>query len=415
MGKLDLKWIRTISILLVFSLLKTFSSMGCTTPVFRYALEMWPAFNYKVEIVYNGDLNGEQSLALNQLKKSLTVNGTLNLTVSESNNFEKYGISKDKNPQILLFHPMEQRNADIIWKGDLSKENVGKIIDSPARQEILHNIQKGDAISWVLVESSDKNKNADAFNTLDNELKILSNELKLATDATDVDGKLLDIEIINQGVHFSMLSVSRDAPAEEIFIKMLLSTEPDLPFIKAPMAFPVFGRGRVLFALVGKGINKKLIKETCNSVIGWCSCTIKEDNPGADLLFSADWEKIVGDSSWIEEVVLPEITGMAGFVPEEKVETPVKSESKEKAVPAESSINKKPAEKIVETKTQAVETQKEQSITVETVQKEKTISTKIAEAKMDGMNPLTRNILIVVVLLLVAMPAISFYLRKKKY
>lgn len=414
MEKLSLKWIRTISVLLVFSLLKTASIFGCTTPVFRYALEMWPAFNYTVEVIHNGNLNAEQTLALKQLKNALSGNNTLNLKVLESDNFEKYNIPKDKNPQILLFHPLEQRNADIIWQSDLSTDNVGKIVDSPARQEILRNIQKGDAISWVLVESKDKEKNTVALNTLNKELKVMSSELKLATDATDVDGKLLDIKIINQGVNFSMLSVSRDDPAEEVFIKMLLSTEPDLPFIKAPMAFPVFGRGRVLFALVGKGINKKLIEETCNSVIGWCSCTIKEDNPGADLLFTADWEKIVGDSTWIEEVVLPEITGMSGFIQEEEVKPVSETNTKEKAVPVQKNIEKEQVDKVVAAENEPIETVITSNEVILTAQEEKSISPKIAEAKTDGMNPLTRNIIIVVVLLLIAMPAISFYLRKKK-
>lgn len=414
MGKLGLKWVCNISILLIFSLLKTASTFACTTPVFRYALEMWPAFNYTVEIVHSGTLNTEQTLTIEYLRNSLNKNGTTNLVVAETANFGKYNIPYTKNPQILLLHPVEQRNADVIWQGDLSKENIDKIINSPARQEILRNMQKGDAISWVLVESSDKDKNTEAFNTLNEELKVLSNELRLATDATDVDGKLLDIKIINQGVHFSMLSVSRDDPAEEVFIQMLLSTEPDLPFIKAPMAFPVFGRGRVLFALVGKGIKKKLIEETCNSVIGWCSCTIKEDNPGADLLFTADWGKIVGDSTWIEEVVLPEITGMSDFLQEEKVNPVSKTDTKEKAVPVQKNIEKEQVEKVVAIENKPIETVKTSDEVILTDQKEKSISTKITEAKTDGMNPLTRNIIIVVVLLLIAMPTISFYLRKKK-
>jgi hypothetical protein len=195
---------------------------------------------------------------------------------------------------------------------------------------------------------------------------------------------------------------------------MLLSTEPDLPFIKAPMAFPVFGRGRVLYALVGKGIKKKLIEETCNSVIGWCSCTIKEDNPGADLLFAADWEKIVGDSSWIEEVVLPEITGMSGFIQEEKVKEGSEITTKEKQVDIKKiEVNKK-EEKAIE-----VEIQQEQPVQtpaeeIESAELENPISDKIIQAKTEGMGPLTRNIIIVILFLLIAMPTISFYLRKKR-
>ena len=69
-------------------------------------------------------------------------------------------------------------------------------------------------------------------------------------------------------------------PKEEIFIQMLLGTEPDLAYVKRPIAFPVFGRGRVLYALVGRGIKPKLINSVCKGLIGWCSCTIKGPESG---------------------------------------------------------------------------------------------------------------------------------------
>jgi hypothetical protein len=412
MHKLDLKWIKRLSIVLLFSLVQTISSLACSTPVFRYALEMWPAFNFIIEVVHNGELTEQQALALKQLSSSIEGNQTANLLIKESADFEKYNLPQNSSPQILLYHPVEQRDKSIIWQGELSLANVNKIIDSPARQEILRNIQKGDAATWVLVNGKDEKKNKVAFNTLNKELKDLSKTLKLASDATNVDGELLDINIINQGVKFSMLTVSRDDPAEEVFIKMLLSTEPDLPFIKAPMAFPVFGRGRVLFALVGKGIKRKLIEETCNSVIGWCSCTIKEDNPGADLLFKADWEAVVGDSTWIEEIELPEITGMSGFIQdtELKVEkeeiSSVKQVQKETPVEVEKTVASQEA-KISEPA--VVESIK----TVELVEEKKQVSV-AADTEMGGMNPLTRNIIIVIVLLLITLPTISFFLRKNK-
>jgi hypothetical protein len=412
MHKLDLKWIKHLSIILLFSLVKTISSLGCSTPVFRYALEMWPAFNFTIEVVHNGELTEQQALALKQLSNSSEGNQTANLLIKESADFEKYNLPQNSSPQILLYHPVEQRDKSIIWQGELSLANVNKIIDSPARQEILRNIQKGDAVTWVLVNGKDEEKNKVAYNTLNKELKDLSETLKLASDATNVDGELLDINIINQGVKFSMLTVSRDDLAEEIFIKMLLSTEPDLPFIKAPMAFPVFGRGRVLFALVGKGIKRKLIEETCNSVIGWCSCTIKEDNPGSDLLFKADWEAVVGDSTWIKEVELPEITGMSGFIQEPQLKVEKKEPrstvqtQENKPVEVEKIIAKEEA-KISET------TVVEPTKTVELVAEKKQVSV-AADTQMGGMSPLTRNIIIVVVLLLITLPTVSFFLRKNK-
>jgi hypothetical protein len=338
----------------------------------------------------------------------------VNLKIIELTNSEKYNIPNEELPQIRLHYPLEHNNRDVIWQGGFTKENIIRIIDSPARREIVKRIQEGNAATWILLESRNPEKNTESYKILDAELRKLSNELQLATSATDVDGKLLDIDIINRGVSFSMVKVSRNDFAEEIFIKMLLGTEPDLPFIKAPLAFPVFGRGRVLFALVGKGINGRLIKETCNSVIGWCSCTIKEDNPGSDLLLKADWEIAIGDSTWIQELELPEITGISGFISNAEAElkdikTSTISEP-EITVRENINIKKKEAEfEIVakrEFKQKAFETNNE-------VIEENKLQTKINESKRGVLSTLNRNILIVVILLLILLPTISFFIRKK--
>jgi hypothetical protein len=50
----------------------------------------------------------------------------------------------------------------------------------------------------------------------------------------------------------------------------------------------------------------------------------------------------------------------------------------------------------------------------ESAELENPISDKIIQAKTEGMGPLTRNIIIVILFLLIAMPTISFYLRKKR-
>lgn len=404
------KLLGLICVILIFNLLNVFSSYSCTTPVFRYALEMWPAFNYKVTIIHNGNLSSEQTDAIELLKKSASGNRVANIMVQETSDFNKYNIQEKEKPQIVLLHPEEHKNNTIIWHGDLTIANVKKIIDSPARQQILKNIQKGDAISWILVESHDQVKNKEASQTLKKEIELLSGKLKLAGDATDVDGKPLDIDIINNGVHFSMISISRDDPAEEVFIQILLSTEPDLPFIKSPLAFPVFGRGRVLYALVGKGIKQKLIETTCNAVIGWCSCTVKEDNPGSDLLFTADWEKVAGDSTWIKAVEIPEITGMSGFINEEEIK---KSENKTKVVKPEPVETKKQQKKIVVDSIQSKASTTTESSDVISLKSTETVSTPITDNATSEKNPLRRNIFIVVAILLFALPAISVYLRKK--
>ena len=412
---------KSILFILIFQFISIIPALSCSTPVFRYALERWLAFNYTVEVIHNGNLNDEQKQALELLLKISAGNLNTNLKVVETSVTAKHNVSEEELPLIRLFYPVETNNHEVLWQGKLTTENINKIIDSPARREIVRRIQKGDAVAWILLESTDEYKNDLAAKTLSDELTVLSKDLKLASTATDADGVPLDINIVNRGVHFSMLKISRDDPSEEIFIKMLLGTEPDLPFIKSPLAFPVFGRGRVLFALVGKGIKEKLIKETCNSVIGWCSCTIKEDNPGSDLLLTADWEKVVGDSSWIQPEEIPEISGLTEFL------TPEKEIVSESLVENEG-IDEKNETKLEEPKKEIKDVSGEKtsnnnlSSGVDVKEEVKEIELPEAQDEVLLMNQetekttfsnLIRNILLVFIFLIILVLTLSFLLKRK--
>ncbi|MHC4505258.1 MAG: hypothetical protein ACYTFI_18295, partial [Planctomycetota bacterium] len=152
---------------------------------------------------------------------------------------------------------------------------------------------------------------------------------------------------------FSTLNLSRKDPREQLLVKMLTGTEKDLKdFAAEPMAFPVFGRGRALWALVGKGINEDNIAETCIFLVGPCSCQVKARNPGVDLLLTVDWES--GEvEPLVAEVPLPPLQSLSGLAAAEKPAEPApgsvtgKEGEKKEAVPAEG-ISVEPAARTVE-------------------------------------------------------------------
>ena len=80
------------------------------------------------------------------------------------------------------------------------------------------------------------------------------------------------------------------------------------------MALPVFGRGRALYALVGKGINEDTIEEACKFVTGPCGCEVKRQNPGMDLLMLESWEAKLQEWKNAKEN-LPPLTGLPQAVP----------------------------------------------------------------------------------------------------
>ena len=178
-------------------------------------------------------------------------------------------------------------------RGDLKQ-----VFDSPARKEIARRLGQGDSAVWVLLEFGDRQRNDDTTKLVETRLNYLATVLKLpAIEAQDVAAGLVTVPEGGLKLAFSLLRVSRTDAAEETFVKMLLGSEADLGAIREPMLFPVFGRGRALYALAGKGINHETIDEAATFLIGKCSCQVKELNPGVDLLLAADWDRLVNAQS----------------------------------------------------------------------------------------------------------------------
>ncbi len=402
MKGLNYKQLKRIVLVLIVLITYNTPVYSCSTPVYRYALEMWAAYAYRIEVVHNGNLSDEQQRALKELKASATSKTSANLKVIETIITESED-AEYTEPIIKLFFPNEHKIPEVVWEGGLTEENIKKIVYSPTRDRIFKNIQNGDAAVWVFLKSGHKEKDEKQLNILKDQLYFLSKNLRLSQSATDVSGNPLDINIINTGVTFSLVELDRNDPAEAIFIEILLRTEADLKLFKnVPLAFPVFGQGRTLYALVGNGINPKNIETACSAIIGWCSCTIKDDNPGTDLLLTADWNRAIGNVSWIKKEEVPEITGLYEFALDED----------EIAVISESEVEEIIVEEIpAEGDDEPMIVEESEELTVE----DKSIpSTKeTTEIEQSSMSPLWRNSAIAFVLILVVITLFSFVLKKK--
>jgi len=178
-------------------------------------------------------------------------------------------------------------------------------VDSPTRRAIGKELIDGAPAVWLVLESADPKQNRAALKTLETEIKRLEELIELPPPIDDFYAMEPEGEEEGEGedqqpeepkgekVHFPIIRMARSTPAEEPFVHMLLGTEEGLSELKEPMAFPIFGRGRALFALVGKGINTENIEDACAFACGPCACQIKAMNPGADLLMLADWEGLL--------------------------------------------------------------------------------------------------------------------------
>jgi hypothetical protein len=161
------------------------------------------------------------------------------------------------------------------------------------RKELVRRLAEGQTAVWLLLESGDSAKDGTVEELLQSELKALEQTLELPELTASPDDALatqLPLE-----VKFSVLRVPR-SDAEQALVAMLVGSEPDLAERSDAMVFPVFGRGRALLPLIGAGITAKNIHDAASFLAGPCSCEVKEQNPGFDLLLAADWDMLLSPS-----------------------------------------------------------------------------------------------------------------------
>jgi hypothetical protein len=267
---------RSALLLCGLSLLLAVPLRACDIPVYRYALENWPTDSYRATVVHRGTLTAEQRSLIDQLKeRSRSANvdvQVIDLDHPESDGRSERFAKRDLSagPQLIVNYPAATTIERDIWSGPLTRKAIGAVLDSPLRREAVARLHKGETV-WFLVESGTQKADDAAAKVIDQ---------NRSTDPASV-----------------LLRVRRDDAAERMLVQMLLGSESDLAEMKKPMAFPVFGRGRVLYALVGAGINTDTVRRVGTFIGGDCSCTVKHSNPGTDLLLVADWSDVrIGDA-----------------------------------------------------------------------------------------------------------------------
>ncbi|MBC8372125.1 MAG: hypothetical protein ISS69_04010 [Phycisphaerae bacterium] len=319
-------------------------AMACQTPVFRYALERWPGDYYPLMIYHDRPLSPDGRAIVNWLEKVQETEGsqvsvyvldiskgvttqpvTATATTQPASRpspvdaqraylLKKFPPPTDiPMPAMVLRYPAQPGPEGPVWpvvhSGRLDGKIAREIIDSPVRKKIAKRLLSGDSTVWVLLESGDKGKDAAAAKMLETELGRMTRELQLPEQPPTPDAGPYGQEIsVELKLAFSLLQVSRDDPAERMFIKMLLGSEEGLAELAEPIAFPIFGRGRALAAFAGKGICTENIEDACVFLIGRCSCQVKSGNPGTDMMFSVNWDAALAGQPLMTVPPLPRLT-----------------------------------------------------------------------------------------------------------
>jgi hypothetical protein len=145
-------------------------------------------------------------------------------------------------------------------------EQLKKLLTSPLRDKIAAELKAGKLCVMVYLLSGNKEKDDMGLNALKK------------TIGTSPFGKIIPV-----------IELSRNNAEEKHFISLLLNVESDLKNIKEPMLFGVFARFKALEPLVAGGITEENINLMINFLTADCSCLIKDDLPGTDILYTNDW------------------------------------------------------------------------------------------------------------------------------
>lgn len=253
------------------------TASACTIPVFRFALDRWEADPFHLVL----PPSTSQDPAISDLLRPLRANGKANLTITSA-------------PDATTSELKYSRESDhLVWSGDLNTQTLPTLLDSPARQQILKHILAGDSVIWVIAEGGTEADQAEA-DRIEKRLQFLEQVAALPVqNPNDPDSQLGPGPPLL--LKFTTLRLDRNDPAELPLIQMLAGPNQKVDPKTTSFAAAVFGRGRVLGAWPLTDLDDASLEDACMFLVGRCSCRVKNENPGWDLLMNVDWEKSLAE------------------------------------------------------------------------------------------------------------------------
>jgi hypothetical protein len=263
-------------------------------PVFRHALERWQASDYEIVVFHRGAPDDDAQRLMDHLRaapaqsyanidvKPVDVSGRMDAAMEDLWTCQ----TNPAPPWVVVRAPNTSADASPVWSGPLTETLVDAVLDSPARRKVAEGLLRGVSAVWVLLECGDSARDEAAVDTLAGELHRLEKKLTLPPAATS-PGLRSPLPL---RVAFGLVRVTRNDPTEEFFATTLQHGK--ALFAARPVAFPVFGRGRMLGGLVGREIAADEIEQACTSIVAACAAESKDQLPGRDLLLAANWNSI---------------------------------------------------------------------------------------------------------------------------
>lgn len=274
---------------------------ACETPVYRYAMYRWQPAPYEVYFFHDQpagaqDQRVEELLTEFERGKAARANVAF-LPVNIAEDPELTSVPPDvkkawlerEDKQLPSYFISTPYGAGLSFE-QLDEANVKSLVESPARKSLAAQLETGKLGVFVMLGGKDAAEN-EATEGILNALveEVREGKISLYVSPTDAPAGG-EAAAPKSNFDLGFIKIARDDAEEQWLVRSLLAMEPDLPNEERPMIFLVYGRARALLPYIGKGITRENLIREVEFISGACSCTVKEQNPGVDLLVRYDWE-----------------------------------------------------------------------------------------------------------------------------
>ena len=280
---------------------------ACNIPVFRYALERWKPDDTDVVIFHDGTLAPRQRDTIDRWQAQ-TIDGggngnvsvlPVDVTTDKRTELQQLwknlsSTSQVEMPHVLIRTKVGKGRVINHWHGPIDEADEIGIFGSPIREELGQRLLAGHSVVWLVVGSSDQERTNAAKKMLEEHFGTLAQKIKMP-EGIGLPGSELyaSVPLV---VRFSLLEIRPDDPEEKFLASLLTGIRRRAHEDGEPLLVPVFGRGRALEVIPAGDFSPRLMEDLTIFLSGACSCQVKEQNPGFDLLIGADWDReLFGD------------------------------------------------------------------------------------------------------------------------
>ena len=227
-------------------------SLACTTKVSEWVLLNAPANEYTLVYLHKDPVN----------EKVLQQNSDLKKNIAEANIHFRSAVKEDAGtPYYALYY------EDRLFSKYTDPSELKGLVSSPLRGKIAAELNGGKLCVMLYLNTGIPGKDEKGIQAIKRAL------------GSSPFGSIIPV-----------IELNRNDIAEKHFISMLLNVENDLKSINEPMLFGVFGRFKALEPLIAGGISEENINLMIDFLTADCSCLIKDNLPGTDILCVNKWD-----------------------------------------------------------------------------------------------------------------------------